>query len=105
MGRTMTRMIQAHGFNFAIEQNGFLRNNAMDDYESIVQAIEDKLASMPENEVAALHMGALIDDETQEPRDEKTAHALYSLADSVASEALQNWHDPSAAFVMISATP
>jgi predicted nucleic acid-binding Zn-ribbon protein len=89
----MTNTINAHGLSFDIEQSGFVASNAIDDFHAISDKIETALRALPAERVAEMH------------RDAKEDHssALADIADEICSEQISGWHNPGAAFVMVSA--
>jgi hypothetical protein len=58
---------------------------------------------MPAAELARLHTGSICDDDG--PADEAAFNALEAVVAGASVEVMLDWHDPSGAFVMVSARP
>lgn len=97
----MTDIIEAHGFKFAIEAQGFASNHAEADRDTGVEAIRTALSDMQPNAVAALHTAAaqwVADDcRADEPDD------LGRLAQIGWEAATVGWHKPDAVYFSVSA--
>lgn len=99
----MNTYFTAHGYRFVAEGSGFRTAAAAADFETIVSNIEDVLRALPAEQVASIHAGATISDETGEPVDDKAASHLWEATNRCAVAVLRSWHNPDAALVWASA--
>jgi hypothetical protein len=100
----MTQIIKAHGFKFDAEPLGF-PSEAMDDFDSACDELERALGNLDVGEVARLHAGSIMDDETGDFVNHAAYTKLAETADAACAKATSHWCSPSAAAVLISAKP
>ena len=101
----MAAAIKSHGLTFGLEGDGFVRNHANDDFCEIADAIEATLDAMALEDVADMHAGSIMSDETGEFVDREAFDRLQAIADRACRDQTATWANPNAAFVMISAIP
>jgi hypothetical protein len=95
----MEHRFESHGLLFIVESDGFVRNDARDDFEEICERIEKTLNDMPAAEAARMHTAASV------TMDGPEAHELGNIGDRIKAEVLREWHNPNGVAINLIALP
>lgn len=95
----MERRFECHGLLFVVESDGFSRNDARADFETICERIEKTLDEMPASEVARLHAGAI------RATDGPEAVVLDDIGGRINADVTRGWHNPNGAIISLIALP
>jgi hypothetical protein len=97
----MNDTISISGRKFNIQGDGFVRAQAEGDFDKIVALVGARLTGLADAELARLHAGSMFTDDG--PTDDQAFDDLTRIVSEEAFLVMKDWHDPSGAFVSISA--